>query len=138
MHITDKAADPIETLLDTTKDCLIDQEGSSVLTSATKFTEFTVKFKRPFKTRAGVEDLQLSIGQDVKITYSYKLPGAKTNPVEDVPAEDSTETEETTVPAADPSEDAEPVPEPEPIDTSISDSADSSQPVTLKLVGVIE
>ena len=38
------------------QDCLIDQNGSSVIVSDTKFTEFTVKFKRPFVTTIGKED----------------------------------------------------------------------------------
>ena len=87
-----------------------------MVNSETRFTTFKVKFKRPFLTRARVDDVQLSIGQEVKIEYSYTQPGPKPEVTEDPPAE---ETED-------------------PVDTSISDSADLNQPVTIVLQGNIE
>ena len=86
-----------------------------MVTSETKFTTFKVKFKRPFVTRARVDDVQLAIGQEVKIEYSYTKPGPKPEESEDPPAEDA-----------------------EPVDTSVSDSADLNQPVTIVLEGIIE
>ena len=84
-----------------------------MITSETKFTTFKVKFKRPFLTRARIDDVQLSIGQEVKIEYSYTLPGPKPEATE----EESSE---------------------EPVDNSISDSADLNQPVFIVLQGNVE